>query len=305
MKEDFMLKKRSLALVLTLFIIISLSGGLAAARGGDTTPLKAALGTAFTYQGQLKDGSGNPVTSTCEFIFSLWDDPVLGAKVGTRITKSGVTVNNGLFTVSLDFGPSAFTGSARWLQIVVMCASDSVLSPRQELTPAPYALYSINSGSLNGQTGTYYRNASNINTGTLGTGYYSAYSDLSAEGYLGTRPVTWLNNSTLQTNLNADQLDGVHASSFQRKYDNLVVVAKSGGDYTTITAALNSITDANCEQPLPGLRGAGHLLGTGDHEVLCGYRRGRRRDHNNHLCWQSDHGHGYRGGSQRLPNCVS
>jgi len=43
---------------------------------------------------------------------------------------------------------------------------------------------------------------------------------------------------------NADLLDGNHASAFQQHYAN-VVVAKSGGDYTTITAALNSITDAS------------------------------------------------------------
>jgi hypothetical protein len=37
---------------------------------------------------------------------------------------------------------------------------------------------------LDGQHGSFYQNASNINAGTLGTGYYSAHSDLTAEGYL-------------------------------------------------------------------------------------------------------------------------
>ncbi|MCK4881231.1 MAG: hypothetical protein KAS82_11235 [Bacteroidales bacterium] len=37
---------------------------------------------------------------------------------------------------------------------------------------------------LDGQDGSYYRNATNINAGTLGTGRFSAYSDLSAEGRL-------------------------------------------------------------------------------------------------------------------------
>ena len=53
-----------------------------------------------------------------------------------------------------------------------------------------------------------------------------------------------LNNSTLNTNLNADLLDGLHASAIQPHYQGVKVVAKSGGDYTTVSAALASITDA-------------------------------------------------------------
>ena len=73
----------------------------------------------------------------------------------------------------------------------------------------------LNADLLDGQQGFYYQNANNINAGTLGTNFYSAYSDLSAEGYLnsGTGGLAQ-NNGTLQTTLNADQLDGQHASGF-------------------------------------------------------------------------------------------
>ncbi|MDE3091451.1 MAG: tail fiber domain-containing protein, partial [Chloroflexota bacterium] len=72
-------------------------------------------------------------------------------QIGTTQTKTGVTVSNGLFTTTLDFGASAFTGDARWLAIGVKCGTDSsytALNPRQELTPAPYALYSANAGNM-------------------------------------------------------------------------------------------------------------------------------------------------------------
>lgn len=52
-------------------------------------------------------------------------------------------------------------------------------------------------------------------------------------------------NATWQANVNADTLDSYHASAFQQKYQNIKVVAKSGGDYSTISAALNAITDAS------------------------------------------------------------
>ena len=44
---------------------------------------------------------------------------------------------------------------------------------------------SRNADTLDGQNGSYYLNAANL-TGTVGTGLFSAYSDLSAEGKIGT-----------------------------------------------------------------------------------------------------------------------
>lgn len=105
-----------------------------------------AMGTAFTYQGQLKEG-GDPVTDTCDFVFSLWNDPDstdMGDQVGETPMPSDVDVAEGLFTVLLDFGSGAFEGDARWLEMAVKCSGDVgyiVLSPRQEVTPAPYSLH--------------------------------------------------------------------------------------------------------------------------------------------------------------------
>jgi len=128
-------------------LLLALAVGLARAQEPQppqgSVGIQAALGTAFTYQEQLKSG-GNPVNGTCDFQFSLWDASTGGTQIGSTQTKTGVNVSNGLFTIpDLDFGAGAFQGDARWLQIGVKCAGDSdyvPLSPRQALTAAPYAL---------------------------------------------------------------------------------------------------------------------------------------------------------------------
>jgi preprotein translocase subunit Sec61beta len=76
----------------------------------------------------------------------------------------------------------------------------------------------LNADLLDGQTGSFYQNAANLNAGTLATDRYSAYSDLGAEGYLGNAAGDLAqNNDTLQATLNADLLDGQHGSSYQAR----------------------------------------------------------------------------------------
>jgi len=88
-----------------------------------------------------------------------------------------VGVTNGLFTLPLDFGAAAFAaGAGRWLKREVRTSLGpfTALSPRQALTPAPYALAAGNlTGTVpnSGLSGTYngavtFNNAANSFTGS-------------------------------------------------------------------------------------------------------------------------------------------
>jgi hypothetical protein len=131
--------------LLLLLILGALLAGNASAQPGAAGP-QALAGTGFTYQGQLKKANGL-VNAVCDFQFSLWDDVSAGVQLGSTQSIAGVNVSAGLFTVQLNgagqFGPAAFNSQGRWVQVGVKCAGDAVfatLSPRQPLTPTPYAL---------------------------------------------------------------------------------------------------------------------------------------------------------------------
>lgn len=103
-----------------------------------------AQGSVFTYQGKLTDG-GTAANGTYDLEFKLYDALTDGALQGSpnTDTKTGVNVTNGIFTVQLDFGASAFSGPARFLDIGVKHPADATytpLLPRQQLTSTPYAM---------------------------------------------------------------------------------------------------------------------------------------------------------------------
>lgn len=122
-------RTRSLALALLL--------ALASVSLGSAAP----VGTGFTYQGRLMD-EGVPAEGSFDLEFTLYDVAVGGTPLGSTVSIPAVAVSDGRFTVELDFG-IAFGGGARWLEIALRATGSggfTHLEPRQELTPAPYAL---------------------------------------------------------------------------------------------------------------------------------------------------------------------
>ena len=129
--------KRILASVFLVVLLGSLAGVCSA----------SAQGTIFTYQGRLVF-NGASATGSFDLTFMLFDDAVAGSQIGSTITNLNVPVANGLVTLQLDFGTSAFPGADRWLQIGVRTNGSTedflTLSPRQPLTSAPYAIQAAN-----------------------------------------------------------------------------------------------------------------------------------------------------------------
>jgi len=126
--------------------------GLTTAVSQASTDVSVPVGTAFTYQGRLLEANG-PADGLYDFQFKLFDDPnvAFGNQLGTTIEVNELDVNDGYFTVELNFGDNVFNSGELWLEIGVRRSitggSFTVISPRQQITPPPYALYAASPSS--------------------------------------------------------------------------------------------------------------------------------------------------------------
>lgn len=164
---------------------VTLQAGQQQPAGGGAAPL-APVGSAITYQGRLKDGV-NPANGQYDLTFKLYDAATGGAQVGNTVTILNKTITEGLFTVQFDFGASAYSSEARWLEIAVRPAgggSYTTLSPRQPLTAVPYAM-SLATGSTGAVISGTLPGPALIVTNTSGIGVYGAGNTSNGSGVYG------------------------------------------------------------------------------------------------------------------------
>ncbi|QOJ00287.1 MAG: hypothetical protein HRU70_07215 [Phycisphaeraceae bacterium] len=107
------------------------------------------VGTGFTYQGQLVS-SGNPVDGTADFRFKLFPSAAGGAQIGSTLQALSIAVQQGRFSVVLDFNDQ-FPGDQRFLEIDVRSPAGvggfTTLAQRQAIRPSPYAIRSLNAAA--------------------------------------------------------------------------------------------------------------------------------------------------------------
>jgi hypothetical protein len=188
-----------------------------------------AQGTAFTYQGRL-NASGSPATGSYDLAFTLYTTNVTGSAIAGPVTNSATAVTNGLFTTFVDFGPGIFTGASNWLAIAVRTnatGSFTMLTPRQQVTPTPYALSAANATTAASANAVAAANVS----GTLGLGQLpSAVVTNSATSV--NLSGTFTGNGGGLTNLTAWQLagnTGTTAANFLGTTDNQPLEIRVGG----------------------------------------------------------------------------
>ncbi|HLX72388.1 MAG TPA: tail fiber domain-containing protein [Verrucomicrobiae bacterium] len=166
------------------------------------SPLSTCLaqGTAFTYQGQLQD-NGALASGNFNLKFTLFNTNVTGTAVAGPVTNNSVAVSNGLFTATIDFGDAVWNGETNWLEIAVETnggGSFTKLSPRQQVTPTPYAITAENlDGTVgsSGLSGTYGSMVTMNNPANQFTGAFTG-------------------DGSALTNANAATLGGLNASGF-------------------------------------------------------------------------------------------
>src|SRR5947207_1198619 len=166
----------------------------------------------ITYQGRLTDG-GTPANGTYDLQFKLYDMLTGGTLQGSpnTVARTGVNVTNGIFTVQLDFGASAFPGADRYLDIGVKHPADSsytALLPRQQLTSTPYAIRSSTAVTADNATTATTATNNVLKSGDTMTGPLVLSADPTAG--LGAATKQYVDNAdALKLNLSGGTMSGV------------------------------------------------------------------------------------------------
>jgi len=257
-----------------------------------------AQGTAFTYQGVLSQ-SGAAVNGSNDLTFTLYNASSGGATVGTSNVFNDLVISNGLFTVTLNFGASAFDGTARWLEIAARPGASTGgytnLAPRTPITPTPYAIYAgsanatnlvgtVQSANLSGVAllagGNALTGNQTVTSGSVGIGTTSpaktldvtgSASGVASGGSIDPSVFVRLNNSATDGNLSSSDLAGIgfgHNSTRQAivggTFGNDFLDFYTGGLLTSPKMRIDNNGGVTLNDPRVGAFGSGAIINLSD-----------------------------------------
>ncbi len=189
----------------------------------------------FVYQGLLKE-NGAAANGTYQMQIVVRD--VFTNQVGSAFAFPVVGVTNGLFNLRLDFGTSPFDGSVRFFEVGVRTNGSvspyTILSPRQEITSAIYAIQARNAETANNVLG-------NITDSQLSSNIPRLNS---SPNFSGTVTVNAINgNGAGLTNVNSATLNGLSSGAFWKLGGNTGVGTNFLGttDNTALDFRVNGV----------------------------------------------------------------
>lgn len=231
--------------------------------GATETAVTAGAPPLVSYQGILTDSGGEPISGTVTLKFGVYAAASGGGPLWEE-TQSDVPVSDGSFSVLLGsvqpLTTTLFADPTRYLQVSVDVSGGGgsfTDLPRQQLASVPYALQAAQAErAMEADTASQADSALQADTATQADTADSA-------------PWSGL------TGVPAGFADG---SDDGNQYANVIHVAKSGGDYTSVADALDSIGDAAANNPylvivapgvytetnLAAIPGYVHLRGSGE-----------------------------------------
>ncbi len=126
-----------------------------------------------SYQGQLTDASGKPVADgNYQMTFRLYGDNADPVGDALWLETQTVAVTDGLFNIALGASETITTALfAQKLWLGVEVEGDGEMTPRQELTGAPYAMSLVAGAGIQGTVDKDDPLPSSLNVANTGTGY--------------------------------------------------------------------------------------------------------------------------------------
>lgn len=216
-----------------------------------------------SFQGALAGANGDPLADgSYPMAFAVYDSATDGALIWAE-THAGVAVSDGYFSVMLGSGNCTdgcpldagdfSSGAVRYLQTSVDTGGGFVDFPRQRLGSVPYAFQAERADQ-----------ATTADTAIVASTAVTATSASMADT-AGSAPWSGLTGvpSGFADNVDDDALGELGCSVGQIAkwngsawacapdetggYENVITVATSGGDFTSVAAALASVTDSSSD----------------------------------------------------------